>query len=282
MSKGIEEQKNPHLNDVGGRISAEIAWESLSRYLLFLRHKKAYLYARPFCKGKRILDYGCGNGYGSFLLAGTSLHVTAVDINPEIIRACQQKYQRPNLSFQLVEPGKTTNFPGSSFDVVVSFQVIEHVHDVTGYLNQLKQVLKDDGVLMITTPNRKHRLYPLQKPSNPYHLREYGLRQLREQLNSLFKHVTILGVSGSDEINAIEYKRVKKTLLKNFVPGSVKSWLKSSLFKFPGRKNSSPGETKSLVPLEEKILNKYSVDDYVILEEGVGKGLDFLSILRKN
>jgi 2-polyprenyl-3-methyl-5-hydroxy-6-metoxy-1,4-benzoquinol methylase len=48
--------------------------------------------------------------------------------------------------------------------------VMEHVHDVPGYLNELKRALKDDGVLIITTPNRKYRLYPFQRPINPYHL----------------------------------------------------------------------------------------------------------------
>jgi 2-polyprenyl-3-methyl-5-hydroxy-6-metoxy-1,4-benzoquinol methylase len=267
----IKKIKQPQ--EFEGRISEKKEWTNLAHYLLFLRHKKAYLYASQYCEGKAVLDYGCGNGYGSYLLSQISDNITAVDINKAVIETCKQNYQTDNLSFQVVEPEKKTFFKDASFDVVVSFQVIEHVYDVPGYLNELKRLLKDGGVLIITTPNRKYRLYPFQKPLNPYHVREYGLRQLKKELHSVFKNVKILGINGTGEINTIEYNRVKKSLLKPFLRYPVKQLIRDNFLR--EKKKSAPKTKK-------EILSRYCVDDYLILEENVNKGLDFLSILRKH
>jgi 2-polyprenyl-3-methyl-5-hydroxy-6-metoxy-1,4-benzoquinol methylase len=278
-----QQEKIKQLQELDGRISNQEEWTSLAYYLLFLRHMKAYLYAEQYCEGKIVLDYGCGNGYGSFFLSKISHNITAVDINKAVIEMCKQNYQADNLSFQAVEPEKKTFFKDAYFDVVVSFQVIEHIYDVRGYLNEMKRVLKDDGVFIITTPNRKYRLYPFQKPLNPYHVREYGLRQLKKELHAVFKNAEILGVNGTDEINTIEYNRVKKTLIKAFVRPPFKRLIKTNFFKlFTNEDSSSREKKKSPAKIKKEILSRYSVDDYLILEENVNKGLDFLSILRKN
>jgi SAM-dependent methyltransferase len=277
-----QQQKIKQLQELEGRISEKEEWTNLAYYLLFLRHKKAYLYAGQYCEGKAVLDYGCGNGYGSSLLSKISYSIAAVDINKAVIEKCKQNYQADNLSFQVVEPEKKTFFKDASFDVVVSSQVMEHVHDVPGYLNELKRVLKDDGVLIITTPNRKYRLYPFQRPLNPYHVREYGLKQLRKELHPVFENLTIFGINGNEEVNRIEYKRVKKSLIKPFVPYPLRRWIKSNFLKLFTKENSSSKKKKSCANIKKEILNKYSIDDFFIIEEDVDESLDFLSILRKS
>jgi len=271
-----------HLRESNERISVSNEWKSLSEYLIFLRHKKAYLYASSFCNNKKkVLDYGCGNGYGSFLLAEHSLQVKAVDIYQEVISACQKKYKRSNLSFQIVKPGRI-QFKDNFFDIVVSLQVIEHVHDVSAYLSELKRVLKKDGLLIITTPNRKYRLYPFQRPKNPYHLREYSLRQLKKQLCRYFKHVKILGICGDEEIYNIECKRVKKSVIYFFLPPILKSKLKLILYKLLGKESSIFPYKKSVIPIEKEVLDRYSLEDFTVLDENVEKSLDFLAIMKKN
>jgi 2-polyprenyl-3-methyl-5-hydroxy-6-metoxy-1,4-benzoquinol methylase len=272
MKEGKKHREIAQLHELEGRVSPEEQWNGLSAYFLYLRHQKAYLYAGEYCKDKTVFEYGCGNGYGSFYLSGMSQNVVAVDINKTVIHECKKQYQNNNLFFQLVEPEKNTGFDESSFDVVVSFQVIEHIYDVPGYLNELKRVMKENGVLIITTPNRKYRLYPFQKPVNPYHVREYGLKQLKSQLQTAFESVTVLGIDGTPEINAVEYKRVNKSLLKAFVPKAVKRLLKSG----PG-KSVSHGNSV----LNKEVLGKYSIDDYSIIENNVKNCLDFLAVLRK-
>jgi SAM-dependent methyltransferase len=277
-----QQEKITQLQELAGRISEKEEWTDLAYYLLFLRHKKAYLYAGQYCEGKTVLDYGCGNGYGSFLLSQISHNITAVDINKEVIEKCKQNYQADNLWFQVVELEKKTPFKDASFDVVLSFQVMEHVHDVPGYLKELKRVLKDDGVLIITTPNRKYRLYPFQRPFNPCHVREYGVRQLKKELHPLFANVIIFGINGSEEVNSFEYKRVKKSLVKAFVPYPLRRWLKSNFLKLFTKENSASKEKKPRANIKKEILNKYSVDDFFIMEKNVKNSLDFLSVLRKN
>ncbi len=271
-----EETRHPEiaqLHEMQGRVSADRRWPDLAAYLLFLRHQKAYLYAAECCKDKSVFEYGCGNGYGSFLLSGIAHHVTAVDINETIVRGCKQNYPKKNLSFQVVRPEKKTAFKDGAFDVVISFQVLEHVYDVPAYLKELKRLLKENGVLLITTPNRKHRLFPFQKPSNPYHVREYSLRQLRRQLHEVFDHVKLLGIDGTPEVNAVEYKRINKSFLKAFVPKGIKR-----LLKLRAGKAVSPGKSF----LKEEELEEYSTEDYAVVEQGVEDCLDFLAIMRKN
>jgi len=272
MKEEIKHREIAQLYELRGRVSPGEQWTDLAGYLLYLRHRKAYLYAGGYCKDKTVFEYGCGNGYGSFFLSGISHHVTAVDINKAVIHGCKKKYQRNNLVFKIAEPEKKTDFDDGTFDVVVSFQVIEHIYDVPGYLNELKRVLKENGVLIITTPNRKYRLYPFQKPLNPYHVREYGLKQLKNQLYAVFENVTILGIDGTPGVNAVEYKRVNKSLLKAVVPKSVKRLLKPGPRKSVSRENSF---------LKEEVLDKYSTDDYFIEENNVRNCLDFLAVLRK-
>ncbi len=267
-----------------GRISEEKKLTSIAQYLLFLRHQKAYIFAgtKEFCLDKTVLEYGCGNGYGSALLAKIAKKVTAVDINQRVIDHCKQKYQTDNLSFDVITPETKTHFADQSFDLIVSFQVIEHVHNVKGYLNELKRVLKDDGVLIITTPNRGYRLYPFQKPVNPYHIREYNQNSLSKQLRAVFDQITILGISGTEEINQIERKRVNKSLLNALLRYPLKRLLATLTPRLIKKRNMAPKKEKILPTEEAERFNHYSEENYKIIAENLTTSLDFLALLRKN
>ena len=102
-------------------------------------------------KNKKILDYGCGWGYISKYLSTQAHNVTGIDINQNEIDICKLVWgNRDNLSFQKKQ---INEFKDNSFDIVISSQVVEHVHNVGNYLNEINRVLCDGGELIISLPN---------------------------------------------------------------------------------------------------------------------------------
>lgn len=194
------------------RIIAENQLSNRESYLLYLIHLATYKYALSFVDGKNVLDYGCGSGYGTALISDYCTKVTGVDISSEAVRYARSHYNAPNLSYLQIEPAEIAllPFPDSSFDVVLSFQVIEHVQNVSVYLQELNRVLAPGGQIIIATPDRSTRLFPFQKPWNIWHLREYTMDELYATLSTCFSDVNVLQTGGSPDILRIELKRVKR------------------------------------------------------------------------
>jgi SAM-dependent methyltransferase len=268
-------------------VSEKKEWENIEELLLFLKQKKAYLFASKNCVDKRILDCGCGSGYGSKFLSGYANQVIGVDINKEVIEYCISTHKATNLSFQNIYPNHHLPFDDNDFDVVVSFQVVEHIPDVPKYLFEIKRVLKNKGVLFITTPNRRHRLLPLQRPWNPEHLREYSLKDLYKELKHVFNEVKILGVYGIREINEIEYGRVKQSPFLVYLYKPLKKALYVilpyyliSALKQMKNKASSKTLKVSQNKLDQESISKYSLNDFTV-DKNTEKCLDFLAICRK-
>lgn len=266
-----------------GRVSEKKYWHSLEEYLLFLRHKKSYFSISQHCNDKIVMDFGCGFGYGAFLLSGTSKKVIGVDIEQAIISQCIKKYKSKNLIFQLIESDKKIPYKDSFFDIVVSSQVIEHVKDVTSYLIELKRILKANGKLFIITPNRNHRLLPFQKPWNPNHMREYSLEELYKELNIIFDNVDILGIQGNEKINKIEYKRVRQTPFKAYILYPLKRLIIMSVgidfYKSLRNKIYFQKENKLFVKVE--LLKKYTLKNFFINKENLDTCLDYFAICQK-
>ena len=80
--------------------------------------------------------------------------------------------------------GQTLPFKDCSFDLVTAFQIIEHIPETVTFTEELKRVLRRDGVVLITTPNATIRLDPAMKPWNPFHVREYSHEELSERSRS--------------------------------------------------------------------------------------------------
>lgn len=154
----------------------------------FRRHQVVYEWIASRCRGKRVVDLACGEGYGSDILASQAASVVGVDANPEAFEHARLRYQRPNLEFrrELVE---TYDEP---CDVVVFCQTIEHIEDPAGLLDRIASLAP---VAYITTPNRL-TLAPegAEKSDNPWHLREYDAAEYDTLLRSSFDRVKMLGL----------------------------------------------------------------------------------------
>ncbi|WP_414622718.1 class I SAM-dependent methyltransferase [Calothrix sp. CCY 0018] len=163
-------------------LDGQIKYEHLHRYALCLE----------FVKGKRVLDIACGEGYGAALLTKVAQSVVGVDISEEAIEyATKQYYTYENLKF-LIGSCESVPLADNSIDVVTSFETIEHHDKHEEMMQEIKRVLKPDGVLIISSPNR---LTYSDEPnySNPFHVKELYYDEFLNLLNRYFKYTEFNG-----------------------------------------------------------------------------------------
>jgi SAM-dependent methyltransferase len=260
-------------------VSDKRQWENVGEYILFLKSRKAYEFTASYCQNKTVLDYGCGSGYGTAVLSKCAKMAIGVDINEEAIDYCRRRYPYESLSFQKISSDQALPFEDRSFDIIVSFQVIEHIWDVQKYLAEMKRILVDDGFIFLTTPNRSNRLIPFEKPWNPDHFREYSSKSLRKKLMQTFGEVKILGIYGTEEINSIERGRVSRSIMRHIfgviLPRPVASFLHHMASGKP------QGTNNTHLPKGETNLDaRYRVEDFVV-GGNIHSSLDLLAVCAK-
>lgn len=160
---------------------------------LYYEHLARYAVSQAFVKGKRVLDVGCGTGYGSaYLVTCGAASVVGIDLSMESVEYARANFQFANLSFGVSDATKLP-FEGEQFDVCVSFEVIEHIADDVAFLEQIRRVLNSSGLLFISTPNKQKSSPDTDIPPNPFHVREYTYDALYRRLSAIFPYVQILG-----------------------------------------------------------------------------------------
>jgi SAM-dependent methyltransferase len=185
---------------------------------LFNEHLARYKLASCYIKEKRVLDSGCGTGYGSYFFARNgALEVYGIDISGEAIDFCTHHYSAPNLFFKKADAAKL-DFMDEYFDIICAFEVIEHIEDINRFIIQSKRVLKKGGALIISTPNKNFQSEESKDPSNPYHVREYYFEDFKFLLNAYFEQVEFLG-QGSKK----RYKIIPRCIQ------SFPFWIKNSI-----------------------------------------------------
>jgi ubiquinone/menaquinone biosynthesis C-methylase UbiE len=154
-----------------------------------VEHLHRYFIANNFVKGKVVLDIASGEGYGSNLLSKKAQYVYGVDISFEAIQHSREKYQQDNLKFLT---GSTINIPleNNSMDVIVSFETIEHHDEHEEMMQECLRVLKNDGILIISTPDKKF-YSDIPHYSNPHHKKELYKHEFLQLVSKYFKHCTL-------------------------------------------------------------------------------------------
>jgi len=159
---------------------------------IWYEHWHRYVFARTVARGKRVLDAACGEGYGSALLADVAHSVLGVDIAQAAIDHARARYGgRANLRF---ERGDVTalELPPASFDVIVSFETLEHVQAQQALVAGFARALADDGVLLVSSPD-KRTYSDLSGFRNEFHVRELYREELLALLAPHFPHVRLYG-----------------------------------------------------------------------------------------
>jgi ubiquinone/menaquinone biosynthesis C-methylase UbiE len=157
----------------------QIAYEHLGRYA----------FASRLAAGKKILDLASGEGYGTALLAEVAREVTGVDISAEVVAHASAKYARDNLRYVQGAIAEVPIEGKHLFDVITCFEAIEHTEQHEEVMREVKRLLKPEGLLLISTPNK----VLCANKNNPFHVKELYFEEFQALLGQSFRNLAFFG-----------------------------------------------------------------------------------------
>jgi SAM-dependent methyltransferase len=185
VSEKLELTGSDKLEFTGERFTPECVREI--RY----EHVHRYAFARDLVRGRVVLDAACGEGYGARLLATAAASVTGVDIAATAVEHARSRYRLPNLTFEAADC-RCLPFTDRSFDCVVSFETLEHLADQHSLLREFRRVLRPDGFLAISSPDKAVYSERLGN-RNEYHVKELYRDELEALLRAHFPACRLWG-----------------------------------------------------------------------------------------
>jgi SAM-dependent methyltransferase len=147
----------------------------------FRRHEVVYERLADRCAELDVLEAGCGEGYGADLIADVARRVIGLDYDESAVAHVRARYPRVDMRH-----GNLAELPlaDGAVDVVVNFQVIEHLWDQGQFVAECFRVLRPGGTLLMSTPNRITFSPGRDTPINPFHTRELNAAELTELLTT--------------------------------------------------------------------------------------------------
>ncbi|WP_338835698.1 glycosyltransferase [Neomoorella thermoacetica] len=169
-----------------------VPWVDLGTPEIHYEHLHRYYFASQFVEGRKVLDLASGEGYGCAIMAERAAEVIGVELDENAVNHAASQYPLPNIRFIA---GSITEVPIQEekiFDVITCFEAIEHIEEHEKLLTEVKRLLKEDGLFIISSPNRL--LYSDKTGyKNPYHVRELYFEEFRGLLAKYFPYVFFLG-----------------------------------------------------------------------------------------
>jgi GT2 family glycosyltransferase/SAM-dependent methyltransferase len=155
-------------------------------------HLQRYWFAAGFAAGRRALDVGSGEGYGTAMLASVATSAVGIELDEQTVRHSRANYDAPNLEFRHGSALDLSAFGDGEFGLVACFEVIEHVAEQERLLGEIARVLAPDGILVCSTPDRVAYSEDTGV-DNPYHVRELDQGEFRGLLAARFDHTRLWG-----------------------------------------------------------------------------------------
>ncbi len=186
--------------------------------LIEVEHLARYRWAAALAAGRTVLDAGCGTAYGSRMLSEAGAReVVGVDRAESVLNEVGPTMP-DNVTLQVGDL-RALELEDDRFDLIVCFEVIEHVPDPSTVLDELTRVLAPDGVLLISSPNRG-----VYQPDNPHHIHEFTAEELAGELAARLPNVRLLrqhdylvsailgddanAVGGDTEVDGVELRKL--------------------------------------------------------------------------
>lgn len=154
------------------------------------RQLAAYYKAQDYIRGKSVMEIGCGEGFGTEVLAEEAEEILAIDYSQKAVNAARNRLPSSEVNFR-IEKAPPVKAPDGRFDAVVMFQMIEHLQNPEPLLKEVRRVLKSGGTLLVSTVNKEESL-----SENPFHLHEFDGAELEAVLGQYFARVEIFGLFG--------------------------------------------------------------------------------------
>ena len=155
-----------------------------------IEHLHRYCLARDLCVDRDVLDVASGEGYGSAILAGVARSVTGVDLDAEAVAHAGRSYAAGNLRF-VVGDAQALPVANASVDVVVSFETLEHLPNQECFMAEVRRVLRPDGLLVVSTPDR-HVHSGIGMGVDPHHVLELSRAEFEVLLSAHFLNWRVL------------------------------------------------------------------------------------------
>ena len=227
----------------------------------FARHVVAYRLAEARAADRVVLDAGCGEGYGVAMLADAGARrVIGADLDAAVVGHLASTYgsDRPGAVEAVACELMDLPLEDDEADLTVSFQVIEHLHDIPGYLASLRRVTRPGGEVLIATPNRLTFTPGSDTPVNPFHTRELSAAELREELERAgFLVPLVVGVHHGRRLRAVELviRRPFTTPMTSRPPGEWPAWYR-------------------------RAVHRTTVDDFTVRPDDLDASLDLIAVCR--
>ena len=247
----------------------------------YCQYRAVYEYATQFTQAQRVLDIGCGEGYGAHLLAQNAKEVVAVDKDKKTIQQAKRRYNLSNLNFHIQDISELRRQFLHSFDVVCCFHVIEHLKTPEQFLAEVgKHLLDTSGVLLISTPNRHSPLRLSTGLHWPYHEREYTTNEFRDLLATSFKDVTLYTLQASSKVH--QFQEIRAQHIQQIFRWDIlkmRHWLPNRLLRLSF--NVGGKLLKSFMSTTRRdLMYGITVADFYLTEKQLHKGIDLIGICR--
>jgi ubiquinone/menaquinone biosynthesis C-methylase UbiE len=161
---------------------------------IYDEHIYRYIFAANLAENKLVLDVACGTGYGvGYMVDKGAGEVVGVDISMAAVDYAQERLGRNNKASFVCADAIRLPFVDNAFDIVVSFETIEHIRQCRKFLAECRRVLKENGLLICSTPNRRIFSPNLAKPINTFHVKEFWPEEFSRLLRRYFADITLYG-----------------------------------------------------------------------------------------